>query len=57
MRFKGQKYLRSAFQTLFFICIMKTLFSMSIQEMELSITMMIGFLSYNGFKNETASSY
>lgn len=42
---------------LFLICIMKTFFSMSIQEMELSITMMIGFLSYNEFKNESTPSY
>lgn len=56
-RFKGQQFLKSAFQMLFLICIMKTFFSMSIQEMELSITMMIGFLSYNEFKNESTPSY
>lgn len=56
-KFKGRKYLKSAFQMLFLICIMKTIFSMSIQEMELSITMMIGFLSYNEFKNESTPSY
>ena len=53
-----QKYLKAAFLMLFLICIMKTIFSMSIQGMEISITMMIGFLNYNEFKNdENTSSY
>lgn len=40
----------SIFKMLFFICIMKTLFSMSIQGMEMPITLMIGFLIF--YKNE-----
>lgn len=51
-RLNCQKYLKSAFMMLFLICIIKTIFSMSIQGMEISITMMIAFLSYNEFKNE-----
>lgn len=56
-QFKCKKSLKSIFKMLFLICIMKTIFSMSIQGMEISITMMIGFLSYNEFKDENTSSY
>lgn len=55
--FNYQKSLKSIFKLLFLICFMRTLFSMSIQGMEISITMMIGFLSYNQLKNENTSSY
>lgn len=40
----------SAFKMLFIICIMKTLFSMSIQGMDLPVTLMLGFLSF--YRNE-----
>lgn len=43
---KVNNTMSSAFKMLFIICIMKTLFSMSIQGMEMPITLMIGFLSY-----------
>lgn len=54
---KCKKSLKPIFKMLFLICIMKTIFSMSIQGMEISITLMIGFLSYNEFKDENTSSY
>lgn len=56
-RLNSQNYLKSAFLMLFIICIMKTIFSMSIQGMDISITMMIAFLNFNELKNENTSSY
>lgn len=50
--FDSEKRLKAIFEMLFLVCVMRTIFSMSIQGMEVSITIMIGYLSYKEFKNE-----